>query len=394
MKGPLKLAWRYIMYHRLKTLIMIGCIFLTAFLPIVIGILLNQFNRKIISRADSTPAIIGAKGSDLDLVLHALYFKNRSSDTIAYSHVAMIREQGWATPIPVYSRFTAQGFPIVGTSLQYFAFRGLKVRQGEMLSMLGDCLIGSQVATKLALSVGDELLSDRENVLDIGGLYPLKMNVRGVLAQSNTPDDWAVFVDLKTAWILDGLGHGHEDLAKEKDNGKILGRDGDRIVASAAVLPFTEITKDNIGSFHFHGDMGDFPISAIIAVADNVKNETILQGHYDTAEESAQFAKPATVVRQLMDMVFQVKKFFDANAMLIAASTLLLLLLVVLLSQKLRQREMETMFKLGCNRGTIALLQLGELAFIFAIAGMLLAAAVGVVWHFSGDLVQALLLGS
>ncbi len=220
------------------------------------------------------------------------------------------------------------------------------------------------------------------------------MHVCGVLAPSNTPDDWAVFVDLKTAWIIDGLGHGHQDLATEKDEGKILGRDGDRIVASAAVLPYTEITADNIGSFHFHGETGDFPISAIIAVAGDVKNETILQGHYDTAEESAQFAKPGAVVRELMNMVFQVKKFFDVNAVLIAVSTLMLLLLVVLLSQKLRQREMETMFKLGCNRGTIAMLQLGELAFIFAIAGILLAAAVGIVWHYSGGLVQALLLGS
>ncbi len=143
MKGPLFLAWRYILYHKLKTLIMIGCIFLTAFLPIAIGILLNQFNRKIVSRADSTPAIIGAKGSDLDLTLHALYFKNRTNDTIPYSHVQMIRDKGWAIPIPVYSRFTARGFPIVGTSLQYFDFRGLQVAEGSMLDTLGDCLIGA-----------------------------------------------------------------------------------------------------------------------------------------------------------------------------------------------------------------------------------------------------------
>jgi putative ABC transport system permease protein len=394
MNGPLKLAWRYIMYYKLKTLIMIGCIFLTACLPIVIGILLNQFNQKIVARADSTPAIIGAKGSDLDLTLHALYFKNRTNDTIPYWHVQMIRDKGWATPIPVYSRFTARGYPIVGTSLQYFPFRGLKVDNGRMLSTLGDCLLGWQVARELSLSPGGELLSDRESVLDIGGLYPLKMHVCGVLAPSNTPDDWAVFVDLKTAWIIDGLGHGHQDLANEKDEGKILGRDGDRIVASAAVLPYTEITADNLGSFHFHGEMGDFPISAIIAVASDVKNETILQGHYDTREQSAQFAKPATVVRQLMSMVFQVKKFFDANAILIAVSTVLLLLLVLVLSQKLRQREMETMFKLGCNRGTIAMLQLGELVFIFTIAGVMLVVVVGVVWQYSGDLVQALLSGS
>lgn len=397
MMGPLILAWRYIMYHRLKTLTMIGCIFLTAFLPIVIGLLLRQFNQKIVARADSTPALIGAKGSNLDLTLHALYFKNEAPQTIDYGQVKEIQEKGWAIPIPVYSTTKAGGFPIVATSLDYFRFRKLTVSEGEMLNTLGDCLVGSQVAKELDLSAGGELLSERENVLDIGGRYPLKMKVRGVLKESNSPDDWAVFVDLKTAWIIDGFGHGHQDLTKEREKGdseKLLKSNDDTMVANAAVLPFTEITPENIGSFHFHGDLGDFPITAIIAVAPDVKNETILQGYYETEKPNAQFAKPSVVVRELMSIVFQVKKFFDANAVLIAVSTSLLLFLVILLSLKLRHREMQTMSKIGCNRGTLAMLQIGELGFIFTFAGILLAAAVWVVWRFSGDIVQALLLGS
>lgn len=393
MIGPIKLAWRYIMFHKLKTAIMIGCIFLTAILPIVIGILLNQFNQKIVARADNTPAVIGATGSDLDLTLQTLYFQNKTSGTIPYSHVQMIREKGWAIPIPVYARFTARGYPIVATSLQYFPFRGLEIESGEQLSTLGDCVLGYNVAKELNLSAGEKLLSDRDNLLDIGGQTPLKMRVRGVLNQSHTPDDWAVFVDLKTAWTIEGLGHGHQQLDEETDDGKILGRNDDSITASAAVLPFLEITPGNIGSFHFHGETKDFPITSIIAVAPDAKNETILQGYYETREDSAQFARPGNVVRELMRMVFQVKTFFDANAILIAISTLMLLALVIMLSLRLRKREMETMFKLGCTRGTIALLQLAELGFIFAIAGLMVAACAWTAWHYSGDLVKSLLMG-
>ena len=92
-------------------------------------------------------------------------------------------------------------------------------------------------------------------------------------------------------------------------------------------------------------------------------------------------------------MVFRVKQFFDANAILIAISTALLLLLVVLLSLKLRQREMDTMFKLGCSRGTILLLQVGEMAIVFLVSAVLVAFATGFVWQISGGLVQRLLLG-
>jgi putative ABC transport system permease protein len=74
------------------------------------------------------------------------------------------------------------------------------------------------------------------------------------------------------------------------------------------------------------------------------------------------------VVRDLMDMIFRVKLFFDANAILITFSTLLLMGLVIILSLRLRQKEMQTMFKIGCSRGTIAMLQIWEMTIVFLIA--------------------------
>ena len=78
----------------------------------------------------------------------------------------------------------------------------------------------------------------------------------------------------------------------------------------------------------------------------------------------------------MLEMVFRVKQLFFANAMLVSISTVLLLVLVVLLSMRLRAGEMATMYKLGCSRGTIALLQIGELFFVFLIAGVALTIAI------------------
>ena len=50
---------------------------------------------------------------------------------------------------------------------------------------------------------------------DLAGDYPLKMKVVGILAASNSADDGAVFVDLKTQWVIEGFGHGHQDLESE-----------------------------------------------------------------------------------------------------------------------------------------------------------------------------------
>jgi putative ABC transport system permease protein len=329
--------------------------------------------------------------------LRSLYFKlgeseNKSQDFITFSEVVAVESSGLAQAIPLYSKFTANGHPVVGTSLDYFDFRKLFIAQGDSLIQIGDCVVGSKVADELKLKPGDKLLTDIESVIAITS-YPLKMHVRGILAPNNSADDWAVFVDLKTAWIIDGIGHGHQDV-EEVDDEKLLSRSDDKIVASAAVLPYTEITERNIGSFHFHGDNSDFQISSIIAVPPDEKSETLLMGRYRGNSSAQQLVVPDEVINDLMKLVFQVKRFFDANAILIAVSTILLLLLIVMLSTKLRAREMQTMFKMGASRNTMAMLQLGELLIIFLIGLVLVAAASGWVSSRAGDLVRLVLLGS
>ena len=395
--GWLKLAVKYILYHRLKTLILIACIFLTAFLPIAIEILLNEFEDKIVERADRTPLVVGARGSRFDLTLRSLYFRIEDSRkeppvTIEHGESADIESTGWANTIPIYSKFTAGGFPVVGTTLEYFNFRDLQLSSGDPLVQIGDCVLGATVARQLQLKPGDSLLTDIESVISITA-YPLKMRVRGVLERANTPDDRAVFVDLKTAWIIDGIGHGHQNV-EQVDEEKLLGRDEEKIVASAAVLPFTEITPANIESFHFHGDSSAFPLTAIIAIPPDEKSETILIGRYRNADSLEQLVIPRDVINELMNLVFQVKRFFDANAILIAVSTILLLILIMLLSIKLREREMQTMFKIGASRNTMALLQIGEIGIIFLFSSVLVLTAVWIVRQFAGDIVQSVLLGA
>ncbi len=396
MLGPWKLAWKYILHHWFKSLVLIASIVLTAVLPIAVKILLWQFNEKVMQRADLTPAVVGPLGSDLDLALNATYFRyNAKSSPIEYSEVNWIRETGLAQPIPIHSRYTARGYRLVGTSLDYFDFRSLSIQQGSLFATLGDCVVGSQVASQLGVSAGDQIISDRENAIGFGGQTPLKMNIAGVLSESRSPDDWAVFVDVKTAWVVAGLGHGHEDLSNaDEDSGKILGRTETEVIASAGVVSFLEITDANIGSFHFHGNTDDFPLTSIIVLpqGDQEKSATLLEGRYLTNRQTLQFVRPGRVMRELMDMVFRVNRFFDANALLIALSTGLLLVLVVMLSMRLRAREMETMFRIGCSRGTIATLQIAELTIIFLVAAAIISGVVWAVWLNSGNIVESLLV--
>lgn len=393
MAGYWRLSWQYVWFYRWRSLVLVACLFLTCVLPLMLAILLYFFNQRLESRAVSTPLVIGARGSGLDLTLHALYFRTPPDRNIRYSEYQELQASELGQAIPLHGRFTAKGYPILGTTLDYFSFRQLLPAEGKWFTTLGDCVIGADIAREHNLKPGDQLLSDRENVLDIAGLYPLKMRVVGVLQPQQTADDRAVFVDLKTAWVIEGLGHGHQDLAQETDTGKILARDEKSVVASAAVLPYTEITAENIRSFHFHGEMSEFPLTAVLVQANDEKSETILLGRYQSDKSLAQALVPQTVIQDLMKLVFQVKRFFDANSVLIGLTTMMLIGLVVSLSIRLRSSELQTMFKLGCSRQMVAQLVAAELAIVTIVVTAALAVALTVIWNLAPVIVERWLVG-
>ncbi len=367
------LAWRYVTYHRGKTAILIAAITLVVALPLAVYRIVDHYERMLTERAEKTPLLIGARGSRFDLAFHALYFRGKVPAGLRMAESNRILESDLAVPTPLHVRFTAKGYPVVGTTLEYFDERGLRAGAGTLPVRLGDCVLGSGVAAALDLGPGDRLISDPENVFDLAGQYPLNMRVSGVLAQTAGPDDGAVFVALETAWVIEGLGHGHEDLA-EADDSVVLDRDDETIVANAALPQYQEITEENVESFHFHGDPDEFPVTAILAWPRDEKSETILRGRYVGNDTSAQALVPLEVVEELFGLVFRIKRFFDAQAALVAVSTTLFLALVVLLSLRLRLEERRTMHKIGCSRATVIGLHVMELGMILGVSIVLAGA--------------------
>jgi len=392
MIDSLYIAWKYISFNKIKTVTLVACVTLISFLPLALQLLLAESERQLMSRAVSTPLVVGAKGSSLDLVMSTLYFGDEVPEIITMQASERIYDTDLALPIPVYARFKARENPIIGTTLDYFDFRRLKIAQGQQLAVLGDCVLGARVAANLNLKPGDSLVSSPESLFDLAGVYPLKMKVRGILGKSHTSDDLAVFVDLKTAWIIQGLGHGHQDVTRIKDPTLIYKRTDSNVAATAKLFHYTEITKDNIDSFHFHGDLGGYPITAVVAVPYDTKSGTILRGRYLKKEETEQIVKPEEVIDGLLQNIFRIKNVLDAVISVVALATFLAIVLVFALSLRLRQREIQTIFKLGCSRMTIVRLIAAEILIIASISGLLCAAMVMSVDYFANDLVRMLFI--
>ncbi len=386
------LAWQYLAYNKFRSLTMVVCVTLIATLPLSLEVLLDESERQLLSRAQSTPLLLGARGSALDLVMNALYFDDEVPEMISMLAVDELAATNLADTVPLYTRFQARGFPIVGTTLDYFDFRALELAQGRQMVVLGECVLGASVAESLGLEAGDTLLSSPQTVFDLAGIYPLKMKVVGVLERSHTPDDLAVFTDIKTTWVIEGLGHGHQDVSQVTDETLIMQRTDGGVVASPKLFQYNEITTDNIDSFHFHGAADEYPLTAVIVIPDDTKSSTILRGRYLDGESFTQIVLPEKVIDGLLQNIFRIKNVLDAVIVLVGSATLLALVLVFALSLRLRQRELQTIFKLGCSRATIAYLLAAEILIIGLLAGVLCIALLYVVDAYSNDLVRTLFI--
>lgn len=364
----LYLAWRYLVHNRARTLILVACLGLAGTLPVALQRLLVEGEHWLTARAVATPFLVGAHGSAVDLTLNALYFNGAAMPFVTMGETDRIAATGWADPLPIHVRYRVRGLPLVGVTLDYFEFRGLIPERGSLPTLLGDCVLGAEAAARLGLVPGDRLSTAPDNPFDLAGAYPLRLKVTGVLGETRTPDDQAVFVDLATAWVIEGLGHGHTQPA----------RFGARADTAFGVLPkgaetvaFTEITPDNLASFHFHGDPATYPISAVIAVPHDRKSATLLQGRYLEPGSKTQIVPPVEVTRSLLGKIFRIGELFHGVLILVGAATLLVIALVFALSWRLRQREIETIHLIGCGRWTVVRLVAAEILLIGLAAGSL-----------------------
>ncbi len=389
MSGTAYLAWRYLAFHRWKTAVLVTALTLILFLPVGLRVLVRQSSEQLTSRAEATPLLIGAPGSPTELVLNSLYFGTDVPASIPYSEADSVAATGLATPIPLYIRFRVRDQPIVGTTPEYFEFRGLELAEGRHAAVLGEAVLGAGAAAALDAGPGDHVISSPESVFDIAGVYPLRMKVTGILAFSDTPDDEAVFVDIRTAWVIEGLGHGHQDLARPEAAAGVLRREGNVVIGNASVMQYNEITPDNIDSFHFHGDPESFPATAIIAVPDDEKSSALLQGRFQDAT-AVQIVRPDLVMADLLGTVFTVERYVVTGAAIVGLATLATALLVFLLSLRQRSRERETLGKIGGSPGSIRALMGSEIGLVLAFAVLLAALLTWLASRYGAEAARAL----
>ena len=386
--GALHLGLCYLRRHRGKTALLIAAISLSLILPFAVAHTVRLAEQHLRARADSTPLVFGAAGSELELVFNSLYFTKPDISSVTAGEAEALRKDRMARVIPVHARFSARGFPVIGTSLDYFDFRQLAFARGGNFIRLGDCVLGARVAADLDLGPGDSLITTPDALFDMAGTFPLKMRITGVLAPSGGPDDSAVFADTRTSWVIAGLAHGHQDATSANEE-QILTSDDNatdaNITLNASIVQYNEVTPENIESFHFHGDPAEFPLTAAIVLPRDTKAETLLIGRYTDDQATAQLLRPRTVMDDLFDTVFRIRDLVLLALAAVALAAAAIAILVFALSNRLRSREFQNLENLGADAATVRFLVSFEAAFVI-LASLVITALVVASLHLTSPI--------
>lgn len=368
MTGVLRLGWLYALRHKAQTLIVALCIGATLGLPLASEMLLAHYQRELSTRAASVPLVAGAKGSRFDLAFSSLYFRVLPLEPVTMALHAELAEDPGVLAVPMHARFTARGMPLVAISADYFVQRGLRAERGTLPLMLGDAVLGAEVAEELKLGTGDSIFSDQRDLYDLSVPPPLKMKVVGVLAPTGSADDHAVFTDIATAWVLEGLTHGHAD-ETEIDDTLVMARTEDHIALSPSMAAYNEITPENIATFHAHADQSVLPITGVLIYPRDDKARTLAKARINNAG-TYQAIEPGELVEELFGTIFRVKVVFDWLIVLMGIVTVMLVTLVSILSTRLRRSELETLEKIGASGGFRAGLVTMQLVIAIAIGAL------------------------
>ena len=368
------LALRYLRHNALRSAIMTLAMTVMIALPLGLEVVLAEAEALLRSRADTTPLLVGAKGSPLNLVLRSLYFSGEAPEQIEAAIIDEIEADGLALAVPLHLVFEARSPPVVGTTVDYFDLRGLEFASGRPFAVLGEAVAGASAAARLGVGAGGSVVAGAGELFNLAGAYPLKLTLAGVLAPSSGPDDDAIFVDVNTAWTIQGLYHGHQDLTAPDDPSVILKSDDRTVTANAKLFTYGEVTEGNRETFHGHGDASAFPVSSVLVFPNDARAGALVQGRLLGPETTVQAVRPGTVVEDLLQTLFRVRDIVDAAIAIVGAAMVAVLALVVILSIRLRQDELDTIHRIGSSRWVTPRLLGAELILVAGVAVILSAA--------------------
>ena len=348
-----KIAWKNSWFKPLNTILSI--ILLTASVAIISLLILlqKQFEKQFSSNIDGVDLVIGAKGSPMQLILSAVYQMDAPTGNINYKEAKVWMKHPYVkTAIPLAFGDNYRGFKIVGTTENYLTKYEAKITSGEIFATDFEVVLGSNVAQKMNLKVGDTFYSSHGDAAEGEVHEDHPYVVKGIASQTGKVIDNLILSNIQSIWAI----HNHED-----------------DTSAAAVHEHTE--DDNHDHDLAQSAEDNYEITAVLVKLKN-KMGFVLWPRLIAQNTNMQAASPAIEINRLFSLFgigLTALQYLAYGIMLISGISIFIALYNTL---KERKYEFALMRVSGASRTQLLVLVLFE-SLMLCVIGFILGTIVG-----------------
>lgn len=323
-----RLALRSAWHRRFGLAWVVMSVALSAFLLLMVERVREDVRENFLQSVSGTDLVVGPRTSPVQLLLYAVMRLGHPSHNIAWRSVQALQtdpDVAWVIPIALGDSY--RGFPVVGTSADYFRhFRygdqqTLRFQQGQPLADVFDVVLGAEVAERAGHRLGNRLVLAHGDGQLPGTQHADKpFRVVGVLARTGTAVDRSVHI------LLSGMQALHVDWwAGVPMPGLSVSPEQAR---QMDLTPRT-VTAALVG---LHTRTAVFAVQRRVMAAENEPLMAVL---------------PGVVLDELWDMVGSVSQALRVLSTLVAGVSLVGLVAVILTGLEQRRRELAVLRAVG-----------------------------------------------
>ncbi len=345
---------RSLRQHALSTFITALSIALATGLLMSVWTIKVQSNNAFTSVNCGFDAVLGARGSKLQLVLNTIFHLEESPGNIAWEHYETIKKNpNIQAAIPIAVGDNYHGYRLVGTTtnlfsdVEYVPGRKFAVRSGGRVfeQEYREAVVGSYAAERLGLKYGDKFQPYHGLIFNEKDQHAETYVVVGIMEPSNTPADRVIWIPLAGLQKMSGHAAASADqisgvLIKFKAGSPLIGRQ--------------------------------------------------LEQMYNKQGDKLTFAWPiAMIVAQLFNKIAWFDRVLAAVAVLVAVVAAGSVLASIYNSMNERRRDIAILRALGARKGTIfsaVVLEAASIGAIGAVAGL---AVYGIITMAAAQVIRA-----
>lgn len=196
----LKLAWLSLLNRKISVLLTIASISLSVIIVVGVEHIRSQAEQSFNRTVSGVDLIIGARTSQLNLLLYSVFRIGNPSNNISWDSYQLIASDdrvAWTIPISLGD--SHRGYRVLGTTtdyLKHFRYgnqRALALQTGTVLSDTYDAVLGAEVARQLDYAVGDQIiLAHGLGQISFQNHTQFPFTITGILEPTGTPVDQTI----------------------------------------------------------------------------------------------------------------------------------------------------------------------------------------------------------